>query len=583
MSGKFLARASALSLAVFLAACGGDDSSTPIVNVNPGSSSGSGNSSGGSGNGDQGNNQSQVTAVLGTGNSSSFIEGQLSVQPASIPAGGKSIIGLSVVNASEGNSLLAGQEVSVEFTSRCISSGESVMSTPVTTTSGLIETEYQSNGCSGEDVITASYNGATAQASVTVEAASPYSISSNPPAPESIAPTGNASSARPSSSTVVFNIIDEDGNPVRGATVDFALSYSERANPAVEDVRLDRPSAISGPGGEATVRVRAGEQNTVVRVIATITRDGGARVSVPSAPISINSFLPDQDSFSMSIDNFMPNAQNYNNQKVSVTINAGDRFNNNDLADGNAVINFVTSGGSIDNYCVLDDDGICTVTWISTDPRPANGRVAILARSVGDESFRDLNSNDEFDNGEFTPDPGVSFERGEAYLDYDVDRVFTPSTDQYFDNNGNTAYDGPDNIYDGSACFNPGANNCTKGPSVIWDQGYIVMASDTGVNGTLAASANPNEYCLTVSATTKAGQPVPLPSATDISFEMKDGTLLSTVTSFKISDGYEASNSSTFCVEAEDDGDATTASRLSATVKPPAPYGGAPYEFSIIL
>jgi hypothetical protein len=285
----------------------------------------------------------------------------------------------------------------------------------------------------------------------------------------------------------------------------------------------------------------------------------------------------------MSIDNFMPNAQNYNNQKVSVTINAGDRFNNNDLADGNAVINFVTSGGSIDNYCVLDDDGICTVTWISTDPRPANGRVAILARSVGDESFRDLNSNDEFDNGEFTPDPGVSFEKGEAYLDYDVDRVFTASTDQFFDNNGNAAYDGPDGVYDGSACFNPSTNNCTKGPSVIWDQGYIVMASDTGINGTLAASANPNEYCLTVSATTKAGQAVPLPSATDISFEMKDGTLLSTVTSFKISDGYEASNSSTFCVEAEDDGDATTASRLSATVKPPAPYGGAPYEFSIIL
>jgi len=36
MSGKFLARASALSLAVFLAACGGDENSTPIVNVNTG-------------------------------------------------------------------------------------------------------------------------------------------------------------------------------------------------------------------------------------------------------------------------------------------------------------------------------------------------------------------------------------------------------------------------------------------------------------------------------------------------------------------------------------------------------------------
>ncbi|MFO8140437.1 MAG: hypothetical protein R6T87_00790, partial [Marinobacter sp.] len=36
MSGKFLARASALSLAVFLVACGGDESSTPLAPVNDG-------------------------------------------------------------------------------------------------------------------------------------------------------------------------------------------------------------------------------------------------------------------------------------------------------------------------------------------------------------------------------------------------------------------------------------------------------------------------------------------------------------------------------------------------------------------
>src|SRR5690554_2110549 len=42
MSGKFLARASALSLAVFLAACGGDENSTPIVNVNTDPAPGSG-------------------------------------------------------------------------------------------------------------------------------------------------------------------------------------------------------------------------------------------------------------------------------------------------------------------------------------------------------------------------------------------------------------------------------------------------------------------------------------------------------------------------------------------------------------
>lgn len=46
MSGKFLARASALSLAVFLAACGGDDSSTPLAGGGNGGSGGNGSDSG---------------------------------------------------------------------------------------------------------------------------------------------------------------------------------------------------------------------------------------------------------------------------------------------------------------------------------------------------------------------------------------------------------------------------------------------------------------------------------------------------------------------------------------------------------
>ncbi len=577
MSGKFLARVSALSLAVFLAACGGDDRSTPIVSTGGPTNENSTPDAGA----DSDTSQREEVPALGTGEDDSFIEGQLSTSPASLPAGGKSIIGLSVVDKAAGNALLAGQDVSVSFTSRCISSGASTMQTPVTTASGLVEAEYQSNGCTGEDTITASYQGVTAQKTISIEAASPFSIASNPPSPESIAPTGNANSSRPSASSVTFLVIDEDDNPVRGAEVSFQLSYSARAVPAVEDARLDRTSTESGPGGEAIVRVRAGQQNTVVRVIASITRENGTKVSVPSAPITISTFLPDQDSFSMSIDNFMPNAQNYNNQTISVTVNGGDRFNNNDLAEGNAVVNFVTSGGSIDNHCILDDDGICTVTWVSTDPRPANGRVAILARSVGDESFRDLNSNDQFDSGEFVAGPGITFEKGEAYLDFDVDGSYTDTTDQFFDNNGDLVYDEPDDVYDGSACLSPSSNNCTQGPVIIWDQGYIVMASDTGIEGEIAPAIDPTDgYCLTVNATTQTGQDVPLPSGTTIAFEIQDGNLLSTVTSFQTPDSYQETNSAEYCVDAEEDDDTTTAARLSATVTPPEPYGGSPKEFS---
>ena len=46
MSGKFLARASALSLAFVLAACGGDDSSTPLAGGGNGGSGGNGSDSG---------------------------------------------------------------------------------------------------------------------------------------------------------------------------------------------------------------------------------------------------------------------------------------------------------------------------------------------------------------------------------------------------------------------------------------------------------------------------------------------------------------------------------------------------------
>ncbi|WP_303291782.1 hypothetical protein [Marinobacter sp. SS5-14b] len=580
MSGKFLARASALSLAVFLAACGGDDNSTPIVNVTPGGGTDNPGSSPSTGNPDS---TDQVAIALGTGSASSFIEGQFSAGPASIPAGGKSILELSIVNASAGNVLLAGEEVSVDFTSRCISSEESSINTPVTTTSGLVEIEYQSNGCAGDDVITASVGNATAQATITIEAASPYSVLSNAPAPESIAPVGNANSSRPSTSTVTFNVIDEDGNPVRGAEVSFALSYSERANPAVEDVRLDRPNTVSGPGGEATVRVRAGEQNTVVRVIATIVREDGSSVGVSSPPISINTFLPDQDSFSLSISNFMPNAQNYNNQTTEITINGGDRFNNNDLAEGNAVVNFVASGGSIDSYCVLDSNGICTVTWRSSDPRPANGRVAILARTVGDESFRDLNSNDQFDNGEFSPEPGIAFEKGEAYLDFNADRTFTAGVDQFFDYNGDSNYNAADGVYDGSACLSPDTNNCTDGPTTVWDQGLIVMASDSGINGAIAPGGSPDQFCLAVSATTKAGQPVPLPVGTTIDFEITDGTILSSVTSFELGNSYISGNSVDACVLATEDTDPATTALLKAIVTPPAPYSGSPIEFSSTL
>lgn len=580
MSGKFLARTTALSLAVLLTACGGDDGSAPIVNVGSGGSETTGGSPDTP---SDSTNTPTVSVALGTGSTDSFVEGQINAANQNLSAGGITTLSLSAVNAANGNELMAGSQTEITFTSRCISSGESLVNTPVTTTSGLVEVEYEANGCTGNDTITATGpDGASAQLTLDIAQAFAFNLTSNTPEPSSIAPSGNATTARPSDSVVSFNVVDETGNPVKGAEVTFTLSYSSQANSNAEDVRLERTSTTSGPGGTARTRVIAGEQNTVVRVIASIIREDGSSASTISPPISINAFVPDQDSFSLSIDTFMPNAQFHNNETIQVTINAGDRFNNNNL-EGNTVVAFTTTGGSVENYCVLDASGICTVTWTSADPRPASGRVAILARSVGDESFRDLNSNDEFDNGEFNPDSSIVFEAGEAFMDFSTDGAFTNGTDQFFDDNGNGSYDGPDGVYDGSGCLDPDTQNCTEGPVTIWAQGYIVMASDAGIEANLSPSGNANEYCVTASGGTAGGQRVPLPTGTSISFSIEDGEIFSTTSDFSVENTYISANQISQCILAGQDDDLTTTPSLTVTLTPPSPYGGAPIERSISL
>lgn len=154
MSGNILARASVISLALMLAACGGDENSSPLVGTG---------GSGGAGDGGTGGDAEQtVTLELGTGSESSFQSGQMNVSATSLSAGGSTRLEFNVVNAAEGNSIYNAAETSVSITSLCQSA---VFDSQVTTTSGSFSTTYEA-GCAGTDTITARLpNGATAIAS----------------------------------------------------------------------------------------------------------------------------------------------------------------------------------------------------------------------------------------------------------------------------------------------------------------------------------------------------------------------------------------------------------------------------------
>src|SRR5690554_6690452 len=183
MSGKILARMSALSLAVMLAACGGDDGSTPIVNVNTdskdptqntGDSTTDGSSSDNTGETDNSGSDSnggdtntpveQPVYRLGyltdITDPTTFVEGEILATPAS-PRIGNEPAKLQVAVLKEtADELALTPENSVTFFSACASaSWASFSPTTVNLDTGIGYAEYTPNEqCAGKDVLYARIN-----------------------------------------------------------------------------------------------------------------------------------------------------------------------------------------------------------------------------------------------------------------------------------------------------------------------------------------------------------------------------------------------------------------------------------------
>ncbi|MCG8312477.1 MAG: hypothetical protein MI976_04625, partial [Pseudomonadales bacterium] len=187
------------------------------------------------------------------------------------------------------------------------------------------------------------------------------------------------------------------------------------------------------------VWLSAGTAAVNVTVTATVEVTDGSPLVTTSLPLYIGGAIPDQNSFSISATIFNPRGYNYNGSVSEIGIRAAD-LNNNPAPDGTQ-ISFVTDGGSIERSCTLVK-GACKVNWISQNPRPADGLVNILARTTGEESFTDNNSNGLFDIGETIEthlseayndeNNSGSYELGEFFSDIDNNGVFTVKQDELY-------------------------------------------------------------------------------------------------------------------------------------------------------
>ncbi len=101
-----------------------------------------------------------------------FIDNEIKVEPGTLLAS-QAIAQLALVILDENGNLVSSSE-SISFSSGCIASGQAVLDpvSPVVSGDGKVSTSYRPAGCSGDDQITASLEGSTAQAFGTVSVAS---------------------------------------------------------------------------------------------------------------------------------------------------------------------------------------------------------------------------------------------------------------------------------------------------------------------------------------------------------------------------------------------------------------------------
>ena len=364
------------------------------------------------------------------------------------------------------NGALPTTPLTVEFSSTCGDLGKALVSGTATTVSnGVTATAtstYRDNGCASTDSVTATVSGTSFSSNLTVTAPTVGSLQYVSASPTSIALRGIGGTE---TSQVTFKVLDASGNPLSGHSVSFGLSTQ------VGGITLTpaTATATSDANGLVVITVNSGTVSTPVRVTAT----DGVRTT-QSNELTISTGIPDQDSFSLAASAHNIEGWNIDGTTSILTAHLSDHFNN-PVPDGTAV-NFTVEGGSIESSCTTVD-GECSVTFTSQSPRPSNGRVTVLAYSVGEESFIDLNGNGFADTGETIDVNGNSTDKEEAFVDYNENGTFDVASEHTFDFNGNSLHDSPDLLYNGVLCN--GTAICSPSKTIHVRRSQIISLSST--------------------------------------------------------------------------------------------------------
>lgn len=398
---------------------------------------------------------------------STFVEGVLGVSgldaQSDVVISAGATLGLQVGLADAVGDPIIGS-TPITFVSNCALDGRASLDQTVSTVNGRASSTYEDISCAGgngnDDIVSATVlvNNTSFAVSRSIELL-PETIGSIEfvsASPDTIVLQGTGGQGSESVSTITFQVNGALGNPLAQKQVRFSL------NTEIGGLSLSPVEGLTNSEGQVSTRVTAGTVPTSVRVTATIDGDSGESISTQSDLLTVNTGLPDQNSFSLASSNLSPEADSIDGQEVNITAYLADTFNN-PVPDGTAV-SFTTEGGQIQPSCTTSG-GSCSVVWTSAEPRVEDHRITILATAIGHETLIDSNGNNVYDDADggaldlgvdsgfdvaTPPSPGF-VDVSEAWRDDNENRNFD-SNEIFLDFNGSGSFNAANGVFDGPQC-----------------------------------------------------------------------------------------------------------------------------------
>lgn len=427
------------------------------------------------------------TLKLGSFNGADFTEGKLASTLTAdadgaykISAGGSFGVSASLVlEANDGTVTRVQTPSSISFSSDCTTNNSATLDTPVTTLSGNASSTFQDTSCSGNSERSDQIVATTVAGNQTLTANFPFtlqrqtlaSLSFESAEPAQIRIKGAGGTGSSESSLVSFKVTSANGQPAAQQKVSFTLDTVVGGLSFANGTA--NAQSLTNSQGIASVRVLSGTVPTPVRVVATaVDTDTKEVITSQSEQLTVNTGLPQQLGFSLATSNANPEAGNIDGEKVTVTARLSDSFGN--PAPNDTTVNFTSEGGQIEPSC-LTQNGVCSVTWTSSDPRPQDHRITVLAYALGHETFFDTNGNNQFDTADGSAiakaclingvpvacsGNGLDIETFHSSGFSDLPTAFRDdnenfaydSGERYFDNLASDTYKGADGKFNGPQC-----------------------------------------------------------------------------------------------------------------------------------